>query len=187
MQYICSWKLKYQSTFILVPLEIVGMKYFSPSPLVCLSKFWFSTNFGTTYIRYHLRVWQCMFNWSRYYCIKISFVKWIINRWMIWIYVRNNETYLGFQGSPRALPANSAPDCWTGGPVPDLSKNPPEHFPTGWNHLSAYCCQVSRTICSRGRHLSLKVYHIFFELNYGCNDFNASRKTFQRNRGSCNL
>lgn len=95
---------------------------------------------------------------------------------MIWIYVRNNETYLGFQGSPRALPANFAPDCWTGGPVPYLSKNPPEHFPAGRNHLFADRCQVSWTICSRGRHLSLKVYHIFFELNYGCNDFNAFRK-----------
>lgn len=84
---------------------------------------------------------------------------------MIWIYVRNNETYLGFQGSPRALPANFAPDCWTGGPVPYLSKNPPEHFPAGRNHLFADRCQVSWTICSRGRHLSLKVYHIFFELN----------------------
>lgn len=42
------------------------------------------------HIRYHLEVWQCMFNRSIYYCIKSSFVKWIINRWMFWIDVHNN-------------------------------------------------------------------------------------------------
>lgn len=63
---------------------------FFPVSISLSQNFDFQQNFGTTYIRYHLRVWQCMFNWSRYYCIKISFVKWIINRWMFWIYVCNN-------------------------------------------------------------------------------------------------